>query len=126
MAYVLDFANILGGLLRAVPLLRRLPAIGYDVGKFAGRVRRWGWVVGIVALVAGGYFLIVHIFSGPHIFHFEIVGIGVGVALAWDRLTKRGPLTPEGDGELSGAALLLCVFGLIAVAVGLQGLVTPN
>ena len=135
MALLLDLANILGGLLLAVALLRELPRVGAGVGRFAARVARWGWLVGVVALVAGDY-LLVHLFSGPRVFHFEVVGIAVGVALLWDRLTGRAPLTAPDDGRAGGRAgtggaaagrgLLLAVFGLIAIVVGLQGLVTPN
>lgn len=147
MALLLDAANIVGGLLLAIPLLGRFPA----VARIAGRIARWQWLVGIVALVAGGYHLIVHLISGPHLFHFEVVGIAVGVLLAWDRLTGRKPLVtaaapstpPASSGpapatpattsspsaapaDLAGPALLIAVFGIIAIIVGLQGLFTPN
>ena len=126
MSFLLDLANIVGGLLLAIPLLRRLPSIGSALGAFADRVVPWGWIVGVVALVAGGFYLIEHVISGPHVFHFEVVGIAVGVLLAWERLTKRGPLTQPAQGEVSGLALLLAVFGIIAIAVGVQGLLTPG
>jgi hypothetical protein len=126
MSLLLDLANIVGGLLLAIPLLRRLPSIGSALGAFADRVVPWGWIVGVVALVAGGFYLIEHVISGPHVFHFEVVGIAVGVLLAWERLTKRGPLTQPAQGEVSGLALLLAVFGIIAIAVGVQGLLTPG
>jgi hypothetical protein len=127
MSLVLDLANMVGGLLLAIPLLRRLPSIGSALGAFAGRVVPWGWIVGVVALAAGGFYLIEHVISGPHVFHFEVVGIAVGVLLAWERLTKRGPLTqPAAQGEVSGLPLLLAVFGIIAIAVGVQGLLTPG
>lgn len=126
MALLLDLANILGGFLLAVALLRRLPRVGDDLGRFAARIGAFGWVVGIVALVAGGYYLVVHLTSGPHVFHFELVGIGVGVALLWDRLTGRHrPGEPERDAT-TGVALLLAIFGLIAIIVGIQGLFTPD
>ncbi|MEU4427408.1 hypothetical protein AB0F81_42855 [Actinoplanes sp. NPDC024001] len=127
MALLLDLANILGGLVLAVALLRRLPSVGDNVGRFADRISRWAWLIGVVALVAGGYYLIVHLTSGPRLFHFEVVGIGVGLALLWDRLTGRKPLDgAAGRAEPSGRALLLAIFGLIAVVVGIQGLFTPN
>lgn len=126
MALLLDISNILGGLLLAVPLLRRLPAIGYDLGRFTDRLASWTWLVGVAALVGGGYFLIVHLFSGPRLFHFEVVGIAVGTALTWERLTGRKPLVPVGPADLSGRALLVSVFGLIAIVVGIQGLFTPD
>ncbi|MDI6101810.1 hypothetical protein QLQ12_24615 [Actinoplanes sp. NEAU-A12] len=149
MALLLDAANIVGGLLLAVGLLGRFPA----VARVTTRIAPWRWLIGIVGLVAGGYFLIVHLVSGPHLFHFEVVGIAVGVILAWERLTGRRPLAPTaaapahtgaGGGiagpapaaapspatptpaELSGPALLVAVFGIIAIIVGLQGLFTPN
>ena len=144
MALLLDAANIIGGLLLAIPLLGRFPVIA----RVTARIAPWRWLIGIVALVAGGYYLIVHLISGPRLFHFEVVGIAVGVLLAWDRLTGRRPLVPaapehatttHGGGltapapatapspaELSGPALLIAVFGIIAIVVGLQGLFTPN
>lgn len=136
MALLLDLANIVGGFLLAVALLRRLPRIGDDLGRFADKVGPFGWIVGVIALVAGGYYLIVHLISGPRLFHFEVVGIAVGVALLWDRLTGRQrPATAEpgtaapgtaASGTATGLALLLAIFGLIAIVVGVQGLFTPD
>jgi hypothetical protein len=150
MALLLDAANIIGGLLLAIPLISGLPVIV----RLTARIAPWRWLVGIVALVAGGYFLIVHLISGPHLFHYEVVGIAVGVILAWERLTGRRPLapaipvpasttpgatshdpatTPEpaatpapSPADLAGPALLVAVFGVIAIIVGVQGLFTPN
>ncbi|GIE74909.1 hypothetical protein Aph02nite_08590 [Actinoplanes philippinensis] len=146
MALLLDAANIIGGLLLAIPLLGRFPVIA----RVTARIAPWRWLIGIIALVAGGYFLIVHLISGPHLFHFEVVGIAVGVILAWERLTGRRPLAPAtpvpastapgatshepataptpapNPADLSGPALLVAVFGIIAIIVGLQGLFTPN
>jgi hypothetical protein len=146
MALLLDAANIIGGLLLAIPLLGRFPVIA----RLTARIAPWRWLIGIVALVAGGYFLIVHLVSGPHLFHFEVVGIAVGVILAWERLTGRRPLAPAtpvpastthgagspeavtaptpapGPADLAGPALLVAVFGVIAIIVGIQGLFTPN
>ena len=122
MALVLDLANILGGFLLAIALLRRIPRIGGGLDTFATRVAPYGWIVGVVALVAGGYYLLVHLAEGPHVFHFEIVGIAVGLALLWDRLTGRKPA----EGGPTGAALLLAVLGLIAIVVGIQGLFTSD
>jgi hypothetical protein len=125
MALLLDLANIVGGLLLAVPLLRQIPSAGDGVSRFAGKVAPWGWVVGVVALVAGGYYLLVHVFSGPRVFHFEVVGILVGLALLWDRIRGREGDRPE-PATLRGRGLLLSIFGLIAVVVGIQGLFTPD
>nr|MDT0658605.1 hypothetical protein [Micromonospora sp. DSM 115978] len=140
LALLLDLANILGGFLLAIALLRRLPRVGDDLGRFADRVTPFGWVVGIVALVTGGYYLLVHLVSGPRVFHFEVVGIAVGVALLWDRLTGRrstGPgsagagagaagAQPAGADAATGVGLLLAIFGLIAIVVGIQGLFTSD
>lgn len=143
MALLLDLANIVGGFLLAVTLLRRLPRVGDDLGRLAGRVAPFGAVVGVVALVAGGYYLIAHLFTGPEVFHFEVVGVGVGLALLWDRLTGRtaataapgpaGSAPPAAAGDptryqpaTTGPALLLAIFGLIAIVVGIQGLFTPD
>jgi hypothetical protein len=146
MALLLDLANIVGGFLLAVALLRRLPRVGDDLGRGADKVAPFGWIVGIVALVAGGYYLLVHLVSGPHVFHFEVVGILVGVALLWDRLAPgRAKRTGTGPGpnatwppnpsapgatatvdSATGVALLLAIFGIIAIVVGIQGLFTPD
>ena len=124
MALLLDLANIVGGFLLAVALVERLPRIGGDLGRAAAQVARFGWVVGVVALVAGGYYLLAHLFSGPRVFHFEVVGIAVGIALLWDRLTRRPRQAPSDT--VTGVALLLAIFGLIAIVVGIQGLFTPD
>lgn len=140
MSLLLDLANIVGGFLLAIALLRLIPRVGDDLGRWAGGLAPFAWIVGIVALVAGGYFLINHLINGPHVFHFELVGIAVGVALLWDRLrasTGRHAGEPiggsaEGSGVTTrtdaptGVGLLLAVFGIIAILVGLQGLFTPN
>jgi hypothetical protein len=140
IALLLDLSNIVGGFLLAIALLGLLPRVGDDLRRADGVIEPFGWIVGIVALVTGGYYLLVHATSGPHIFHFEVVAIGVGVALLWGRLTgtasggSAGVLgTPapasaqaSARGGLEGAALLLAIFGVIAIIVGIQGLFTPN
>lgn len=155
-ALLLDLTNIVGGFLLAGVLLSDLPRVGRWVGRAAALVARSTLVVGVLALVMGGYYVILHLTSGPHVFHFELVGIGVGVATLRDRLFPRsapsptasaaGPTPPAaGHGALftpspattpiaaagtpppaSGGALLLAVFGLIAIVVGIQGLLTPD
>jgi hypothetical protein len=124
MALLLDLANILGGLLLAVPVLARIPRAGDPLSRFTTKVAPFAWVVGVVALVAGGYYLLVHLFDGPRVFHFEIVGILVGLALLWDRIRGRGADRPAPGPQ--GAALLLAVLGLIAIVVGIQGLFTSD
>lgn len=124
MALLLDLANIVGGLLLAIPLLAQIPSAGGGLSRFTAKVAPWGWIVGVVALVAGGFYLVVHIFSGPRVFHFEVVGILVGLALLWDRIRGRERARP--DSGLRGAALLLSIFGIIAIVVGIQGLFTPD
>ena len=154
MALLLDLANILGGFLLAIALLRMLPRVGDDLSRFAARLAPFGWVVGVVALVAAGFYLIDHLVSGPRVFHFEVVGIGVGLALLWDRLRGRTG-RPVADGAVAtdrptsdmddmdrgvatqrlavterdtatGVTLLLAIFGIIAIVVGIQGLFTPD
>jgi len=143
IALLLDAANIVGGFLLAIALLRRLPRVGDDLARGADRVAPFGWIVGIAALVAGGFYLIMHLTEG-RVWHFEIVGIGVGLALLWDRLTGRrspadagpaiatgsatraGPATDTRPATATGVALLLAIFGLIAIVVGIQGLFTPD
>ncbi|ADG11922.1 hypothetical protein B7G68_17885 [Caulobacter segnis] len=123
LSLILDLCNILGGFLLAIGLLVLAPRIGDDFERFAGRLAPFRWIVGIAALVCGGYFLIVHLTSGLHVFHFEVVGIAVGVLLLWERL-RIGRALP--DSAARGPGLLLAVFGVIAMIVGLQGLVTPG
>ena len=127
IALLLDLANIIGGFLLAIALLQRLPRIGDDLARADAALTPFGWIVGVVALVAGGYYLIVHLTSGPHVFHFEVVGIAVGVALLRDRLSRR-PVPSSGPSTttLRGTSLLLAVLGLIAIIVGVQGLFTPD
>jgi hypothetical protein len=127
LALILDLCNILGGFLLAIGLLALIPRAGDDLGRFAERLSLFRWIVGVAALVCGGYFLIVHLVSGPHVFHFEVVGIAVGVLLLWDRL-RAGRLAHR-DLPASGAqgpGLVLAVFGVIAMIVGLQGIFTPD
>ncbi|MFC7377120.1 hypothetical protein [Brevundimonas sp. GCM10030266] len=127
IALLLDLANILGGFLLAIGLLARLPSIGDNLAGFARRLGPFGWIVGVVALVTGGWYLIVHLISGPRVFHFEIVAVITGVLLLWDRLnlrTRTGRDLPASGS--TGAGLVLAVYGVIAILVGLQGLVTPN
>jgi hypothetical protein len=126
MDLLLDLANIVGGFLLAAALLRSLPRIGSGLARVAAAIAPFGWVVGIVALVAGGYFLIVHLTSGPHVFHFEVVGIAVGVALLWDRITGRAAPRADERGGVTGLPLLLAIFGIIAMIVGVEGIFTPN
>jgi hypothetical protein len=123
MSLVLDLANILGGLLLAVPLLTQIPNAGDGIGRFAAKIAPWGWLVGVAALVAGGYYLIVHLVSGPRIFQFEIVGIVVGLLLLWERITGRQRTEPA---TATGKGLLLAIFGVIAIIVGIEGLLTPG
>lgn len=123
LSLILDLCNILGGFLLAIGLLALVPRVGDDLDRFAGRLAPFRWIVGIAALVCGGYFLIVHLTSGPRVFHFEVVGIAVGVLLLWDR-QRVGRALP--DSASRGPGLVLAVFGVIAMIVGLQGLFTPD
>ena len=127
LALILDLCNILGGFLLAIGLLALIPSAGDNLARFAERLSPFRWIVGVAALVCGGYFLIVHLVSGPRVFHFELVGIAVGVLLLWDRL-RAGRLAHR-DLPVSGAqgaGLVLAVFGIIAMIVGLQGIFTPD
>lgn len=126
IALLLDLSNIVGGLLLGLGLVRMVPTVGDPVGRQIARIDPWAWVVGIVALVSGGYYLILHLVTASGLYHFEIVGLAVGVILLWDRITGRPPLRRPGVGVPEGGDLVLAIFGLIAVVVGLQGLVTPN
>ena len=127
LALILDLCNILGGFLLAIGLLALIPNAGDNLARFADRLSPFRWIVGVAALVCGGYFLIVHLASGPHVFHFEIVGIAVGVLLLWDRL-RAGRLAHRDlpASGARGAGLVLAVFGIIAMIVGLQGIFTPD
>lgn len=126
LSLLLDLANILGGFLLAIGLLAKIPNIGDDLAKFAHDLARFGWVIGIVALVTGGYFLIVHLTTGPQLFHFEIVAIITGALLLTERV-RAGQNTE--DPVRAGAdpfTTFVAVFGVIAIIVGVQGLMTPN
>lgn len=122
MALVLDLSNIVGGALLAAGLAGDAPG----ARRARAAVEPFGWWAGVVALVAAGYWFLVHVTSGPHLFHFELVGLAVGVALAWERLTGR-PRPGAGAGAAAtGPAFLLAVVGVVAVVVGVQGLFTPD
>jgi hypothetical protein len=125
MAFLLDLANILGGLLLAIPLLRRVPNVGGGLERFTDRVARWSWLVGIVALITAGFFFIVHLIDG-NIWHFEVVGLAVGALLTWEKFTGRRIVSPAGPGDPAGLALAVAIFGVIAIIVGIEGLFTPN
>jgi hypothetical protein len=88
-AALLDLTNIVGGFLLAAVLLAELPRVGPGVARAAAVAARATAVIGVLALVMGGYYLILHLTVGPHVFHFELVGIGVGVAALRDRLFPR-------------------------------------
>lgn len=126
MDLLLDLANIVGGFLLAIALLRRSPRIGAALARAAAALSPFAWLVGIVAMVAGGYFLIVHLTSGPHVFYFEVVGIAVGAALLWERITGRSLPSVGAHSDVTGVPLLLAIFGIIAMIVGVQGIFTPN
>lgn len=127
IALLLDLSNIVGGFMLATALLQRIPRIGDDLARASAAVAPYAWIVGVVALVAGGYYLIVHLTSGPHVFHFEVVGIAVGVALLRDRLMRRPVATgAPPTTAVEGGSLLLAILGLIAILVGIQGLFTPD
>ncbi len=122
---LLDLANILGGFLLAIALLEQSPKIGDDLAGFARKLGPFAWIVGVVALACGRYFLIVHLTSGPHVFHYEVVGIAVGLALLWDRIQGRPDANTVRSGT-TGRGLAFAIFGIVAIIVGLQGLLTPN
>jgi hypothetical protein len=160
-AALLDLTNLVGGFLLAAALLTELPRVGPGMARVAGATARVTVAVGVLALASGGYYLILHLTAGPHVFHFELIGIGIGVATLRDRLFPgRGSGTGTGTdsssapstaisatdtaisapdtaisatstatsapGTVTGSRLLLAVFGLIAMGVGLQGLLTPD
>ncbi|GGC97563.1 hypothetical protein [Aquisalinus flavus] len=126
LSLLLDLSNILGGFLLAIGLLIKIPNIGDDLAKAAANLAQIGWVIGIVALVTGGYFLIVHVTTGPRLFHFEVVAIITGVLLLMDRVRAgRNTQDPVGSGA-SAFTTFVAIFGIIAIIVGFQGLFTPN
>lgn len=121
LALFLDLANILGGFLLSIGLIRQAPRIGDGLDRGADRLAPFAWIIGVIALVAGGWWLILHLTSGPHVFHFELVGIAVGLLLLWGRI--KGKPVASGD---RGSAILIAIFGLIAILVGIQGILTPD
>ncbi len=126
LSLLLDIANILGGFLLAIGLLAKIPNVGDDLAKGAASLAQLGWLIGIVALVAAGYFLIVHLTTGPHLFHYEVVGLITGILLLTDRVRAgRNTADPVAKGA-DGFTTAVAVFGVIAIIVGFQGLFTPG
>ena len=126
ISLLLDLANILGGFLLAIGLLIKIPNVGKDLAKGAAQLAQLGWLIGIVALVTSGYFILVHLTSGPGLLHFEIVGLITGILLLTDRVKAgRNTSDPVGKGA-SAFTTFVAVFGVIAIIVGFQGLFTPN
>lgn len=126
IALLLDLANIVGGFLLAIGLFVKIPNAGGDLAKGAAKIAPFAWLVAVVALVTAGYFLIVHLTSGPRLFHYEVVGLITGVLLLMDRVRAgRDTSDPVGSGA-SGFQTFVAIFGVIAIIVGIQGLFTPN
>ena len=115
IALFLDLSNIFGGLILAFPLFARIPSVGGGF-KDTKSVDKFAWIVGVVALVTGGYFFIMHLINGGHILHYEVVAIIVGLLLMLPMMGQ----TIKGDGP----RLFVAIFGIIAILVGLQGLFT--
>ena len=109
----LHLANIFGGILLALPMIIELSKPNSNVKSSAKSAGEYGWIVGIVALVTGGYFLIVHL-DTLDVTHYEVVAVIVGLLLIAPRLGR----SISGQGP----RLLVGIFGLIALLVGLQGL----
>ena len=125
ISLLLDLANILGGFLLALGLFYAIPNAREPVAKLAKALAPFAFVIAVVALVTGGYFLIVHL-SGGVVLHYEIVGIVTGILLIWRGVQDRKVSTGSGTGSPPPADLVIAVFGVIAILVGIQGLFTPN
>jgi hypothetical protein len=121
IALLLDLSNMLGGFLLAIGLIRQTPRVGGDLERGADRLAPFAWIIGVAALVSGGWWLIIHLTAPEGVMHYELVGIGVGLALLWGRLKGRPVLS--GD---RGLPMLIAIFGLIAILVGIEGLMTPD
>ena len=121
IALALDLSNILGGFLLAIGLLGRTPRVGNELERGADRLAPFAWIIGVVALVSAGWWLIVHLTAPEGVMHFELVGFGVGLALLWGRLKGR----PVMSGD-RGLPMLIAIFGIIAILVGIEGLLTPD
>jgi hypothetical protein len=124
-ALLLDLSNILGGVLLGAVLLAELPSVGPWLARGAAVLARGTSAVGIVALMVGGFYLIMHLASGPHVFHFELVGIGVGVALLRDRLFPRLAGTRVAAGSAPTAPFGAAPDNLFAPAHSPAGDVAP-
>ena len=126
IALLLDLANIVGGFLLAIGLFVKIPNAGDDLAKGAAKIAPFAWLVAVVALVTAGYFLIVHLTSGPRLFHYDVVGLITGVLLLMDRINAgRDTSDPVAKGA-TGFQTFVAIFGVIAIIVGIQGLFTPN
>ena len=126
ISLLLDLANIIGGFLLAIGLLVKIPDAGGSLAKGAAKIAPFGWLVAVAALVCAGYFILVHLTSGPRLFHYEVVGLITGILLLMDRVNAgRDTSDPVGKGA-SGFQTFVAIFGVIAIIVGIQGLFTPH
>jgi hypothetical protein len=99
IALLLDLANIVGGFLLAIGLFVKIPNASGDLARGAAKLAPFAWLVAVVALATAGYFLIVHLTSGPHVFHYEVVGLITGMLLLLDRVNAgRDTSDPVGSG----------------------------
>src|ERR1700743_698971 len=89
VSLLLDLANIIGGFILAIGLLALIPNVGPALGRGADRMGPFAWIVTVVALACGGFYLILHVLRGPGVLIFEVVGIGTGLLLVWERLRAR-------------------------------------
>lgn len=121
LALALDLSNIVGGFLLAIGLLGRTPRVGNELERGADRLAPFAWIIGVIALVSAGWWLIIHLTSPPGVMHFELVGLAVGFALLWGRLKGR----PVMSGD-RGLPMLIAIFGIIAMLVGIEGLMTAD
>jgi hypothetical protein len=119
----LDICNILGGILLLVSGGNMLPVGKVKLSALALMITPYKLYIGIVVMVVSLFFAIRHF---PGIMIFEICGLLVGLILidtSWKKMGLPGVW-------IYNASRVLIRFqayiGVVAIVIGLYGLIAPN
>ncbi len=128
IALILDLANIAGGLLLAQETIIQLFKLGAKnpIRAIAESLQPLKIYIGLAALGTGLYWLLFHIFKGQSIWLFEIIGIVMGLILANNKINEKAGRELITQQHLDKVQPFYGIFGLIAIAAGIYGLILPN